>query len=185
MTPDLGFTPCQEEQRDRNNFSGIVNRPILPFFPLEDEASWEKKIWERPWRFLSPPPHNWWPKRELVCLQDSHTGHIAPFQNLLLQGKNCRNTCGLGRCFPSESLLHDTHAEPQSGAEWVSLAQANIKPCSYRIFTGEKRRFCVSAVRKIKLPLVSSAVLLIYRLTPQSTWKWNQVIEYPGAGFQN
>ena len=83
-------------------------------------------------------------------------------KNYCCKGKRWRSLCGLGRCFPSESLLHNTQAEPH----WVSLAQAKIKPCSNLSIRGEKWRLCASDARIIKLTFVNSVVLLVYRQPP-------------------
>lgn len=83
--------------------------------------------------------------------------------------------CGFGRCFPSESLLHNTQAEPH----WVSLAQAKIKPCSNWSIRGEKWRLCASDAGIINLTFVNSVVLLVYRQHPPKDLEVSQSLGVP------
>ena len=116
-------------------------------------------------------------KREPLCLQPSLFGHLLQSKITVVGKKIWRNPCGFGRCFPSESLLHNTEAEGWAKAEWVSLAPAKIKPCSNLNYRGEKWRLCVSGAGIINFTFLNSVVPLVH--DPQRTWNSNK------AGFQD
>lgn len=176
IMPDLGSPHGYKEQKDNKSFPGTGNKPN--FFSLEDWSFLKKESLRKS---LKIPPMTKGQKENPYASSTLRLDILHQFKNYLCKGKKWRSPCGFGRCFPSESLLHNTQAEPH----WVSLAQAKIKPCSNLSVRGEKWRLCASDARIIKLTFVNSVVLLVYRQPSQRTWKCKKVWENPGAGFQN
>lgn len=98
-----GISPSSGRTKGQEQLLRHRKQTYLSLFPLEDEASWEKKIWESPWRFpiWLMQNHGLFSQKENLCVSRTLTwGILHHSKTCCCRGKTGGTRVALEGAFP-------------------------------------------------------------------------------------